>query len=160
MDLGAIFNPFLVFSILMIAFNRIGLVPDEEFQDPFSSTNGLPTSTGYFLESIRNKFRFDFSSATVILLIVSSFVSFFLVIRRARGILFEVMTTKEEIKHLEKVRKIFLKYCKEGTYTDIDYSKNRLSESKKTNIFSNLVKYGPMVSMIIPAVLAILYIMF
>jgi hypothetical protein len=86
-------------------------------------------------------------------------VSFFLVIRRARGILFEVMTTKEEIKHLERVRKVFLKYCKEGTYTEINYSKNRLSESKKTSIFANLVKYGPGVSMIIPAILAILYIM-
>lgn len=135
------------------------MLSDEDFQDPFSSTNGTPTSTGYFLESIRNKFSFDFSSATVILLIVSSFVSFFLVIRRARGILFEVMTTKEEIKHLEKVRKVFLKYCKEGFYTDIDYSKNRLAESQKTKIFANIVKYGPMVSLIIPAILAILYIM-
>ncbi len=159
MNLSAIFNPFLVFSILMIVFNRIGMLSDEDFQDPFSSTNGTPTSTGYFLESIRNKFSFDFSSATVILLIVSSFVSFFLVIRRARGILFEVMTTKEEIKHLEKVRKVFLKYCKEGFYTDIDYSKNRLAESQKTKIFANIVKYGPMVSLIIPAILAILYIM-
>lgn len=158
MDLSAIFNPFLVFSFLMIVFNRIGMLSDEDFQDPFSSTNGLPTSTGYFLESIRNKFNFDFSSATVLLLIVSSFVSFFLVIRRARGILFEVMTTKEEIKHLEKVRKVFLKYCKEGTYTDINYSKNRLSESPKTKIFANLVKYGPIVSVTIPALLAIFYI--
>jgi YegS/Rv2252/BmrU family lipid kinase len=159
MDLGAIFNPFLVFSILMIIFNRIGMLSDEDFQDPFSSTNGTPTSTGYFLESIRRKFTIGFSQATVLLLVVSSFVSFFLVIRRARGILFEVMTTKEEIKHLERVRKVFLKYCKEGTYTEINYSKNRLSESKKTSIFANLVKYGPGVSMIIPAILAILYIM-
>ncbi|MFX0014719.1 MAG: diacylglycerol/lipid kinase family protein [Promethearchaeota archaeon] len=159
MDLSAIFNPFLVFSVLMILFNYIGMLSEEEYQDPFSSTNGTPTSTGYFLESIQRKFSFDFSSATLILLIVSSFVSFFLVIRRARGILFEVMTTKEEIKHLEKVRKVFLKYCKEGAYEDIDYTKNRLSESEKTRIFTNLVKYGPMVSMIIPALLAILYIM-
>lgn len=159
MDLSALFNPFLVFSILMIVFNRIGMLSDEDFQDPFSSIEGIPTSTGYFLESIRNKFSIGFSQATVLLLVVSSFVSFFLVIRRARGILFEVMTTKEEIKHLEKVRKVFLKYCKEGTYTDINYSKNRLSESKKTNIFANLVKFGPMVSLIIPALLAILYIM-
>jgi tetrahydromethanopterin S-methyltransferase subunit B len=86
-------------------------------------------------------------------------VSFFLVIRRARGILYEVMTTKEEIKHLEKVRKIFLKSCKEGTYDDVSYFKNRVSESKKTKIFANLVKYGPMVSLIIPAILAIMYIM-
>jgi len=159
MDLSAIFNPFLVFSILMIVFNRIGMLSDEDFQDPFSSTNGIPTSTGYFLESIRNKLSIGFSQATVLLLVVSSFVSFFLVVRRARGILFEVMTTKEEIKHLEKARKVFLKYCKEGTYTDITYSKNRLSESKKTNIFANIVKYGPFISMIIPAILAILYIM-
>ena len=69
------------------------------------------------------------------------------------------MTTKEEIKHLEKVRKVFLKYCKEGTYEDIDYTKNRVSESKKTRMFANLVKYGPLVSMIIPALLAIVYIL-
>ena len=159
MDLAAIFNPFLVFSILMIFFNWIGTLPDEEFQDPFISTNGVPTSTGYFLESIRSKFSFDFSSATLILLIVSSFVSFFLVIRRARGILYEVMTTSEEIKHREKVRKVFLKYCKEGDYEEINYSKNRLSESPKTNLFANIVKFGPMVSMVIPALLAIFYIM-
>ncbi|MFX0065507.1 MAG: diacylglycerol/lipid kinase family protein [Candidatus Hermodarchaeota archaeon] len=159
MDLGAIFNPFLVFSILMIIFNRIGALSDEDFQDPFSSTNGIPTSTGYFLQSLRNKFNFDFSSATVLLLIVSSFLSFFIVIRRARGILFEVMTTREEIRHLERVRKVFLKYCKVGTYEDINYSKNRLSESQKTKVFANLVKYGPMVSMIIPAILALLYIL-
>ncbi len=158
MDLSAIINPFLIFSVLMIIFNKIKVLSDEEFQDPFTSTNGTPTSTGYFLESIQRKFSLGFSSATQILLIVSSFVSFFLVIRRARGILFEVMTTKEEIKHLEKVKKVFLKYCKEGTYTDIDYSKNRLSESKKTKMFANLVKYGPMVSMIIPVLLAIMYI--
>ncbi len=155
MDMSAIFNPYLIFSMLMIFFNWIGALSDEEFEDPFSSANGRPTSTGYFMQSIRKKFSFDFSSATVLLLVISSFVSFFLVIRRARGILFEVMTTKEEIKHLEKVRKVFLKYCKEGDYTEIKYSKNRLSESKKTKIFSNLVKYGPMVSMIIPALLAI-----
>ncbi|MFX0125191.1 MAG: diacylglycerol/lipid kinase family protein [Candidatus Hodarchaeota archaeon] len=159
MDLSAIFNPFLVFSLLMILFHNIGMISDEEYQDPFTSTNGTPTSTGYFLESIQRKFQFDFSSATIILLIVSSFVSFFLVIRRARGILYEVMTTKEEINHLEKVRKVFLKYCKEGTYTDIDYTKNRLTESEKTTAFTTLVKYGPMVSMIIPALLAIVYIM-
>ena len=86
-------------------------------------------------------------------------MSFFLVIRRARGILFEVMTTKEEIKHREKVRKVFLKYCKEGTYTEINYSKRRLSESRKTTIFSNLVKYGPLVSMIFPALIAIFIIL-
>ncbi|MFW9997095.1 MAG: hypothetical protein ACFFD4_33940 [Candidatus Odinarchaeota archaeon] len=143
----------------MILFNYIGMVSDEDFQDPFSSTNGTPTSTGYFLQYIQRKFQLGFSSATSILLIISCFVSFFLVIRRARGILFEVMTTKEEIKHLEKVRKVFLKYCKEGNYEDIDYTKNRLSESKKTKIFANLVKYGPMVSMIIPAILAILFVL-
>ena len=104
------------------------------------------------------KFDFDFSSAATVLLLVSTMVSFFLVIRRARGILFEVMTTKEEIKHRRNVRKVFLKYCKEGDYTDIDYTKNRLSESPKTKIFANLVKYGPLVSVIIPAILAILYI--
>jgi diacylglycerol kinase (ATP) len=158
MDLSAIFNPFLVFTILMIIFNRIGMLSDTDFQDPFSSIEGFPTSTGYFLESIQNKFTIGFSQAMGLLLIVSSFVSFFLVIRRARGILFEVMTTKEEIKHREKVKKVFLKYCKEGDYVDIEYTKNRLSESKKTKIFANLVKYGPMVSMIIPAILAILYV--
>jgi len=159
MDLSASFNPFLVFSVLMILFNSIGALSDEEYQDPFTSTNGTPTSTGYFLESIQRKFKFDFSSATIILLIVSSFVSFFIVIRRARGILYEVMTTKEEIKHLGNVRKVFLKYCKEGDYTDIDYSKNRLTESEKTSAFTTIVKYGPMVSMIIPALLAIIYVM-
>ncbi|GAG17472.1 unnamed protein product, partial [marine sediment metagenome] len=158
MDLGAIFNPFLIFSLLMILFNNIGMLSDEDFQDPFSSTNGTPTSTGYFFESIQRKFKLGFSSATSILLIISCLVSFFLVIRRARGILYEVMTRKEEMKHLEKVRTLFLKNCKEGTYTDINYSKNRLSESKNTIIFTNLVKYGPMVSAIIPAILAILFI--
>ena len=69
------------------------------------------------------------------------------------------MTTKEEIKHLEKVRKVFLKYCKEGTNSDINYSKNRLSESEKTKYFTTLVKYGPMVSAIIPALLAIMFIL-
>ena len=159
MEMSAIFNPFLIFSVLMILFNNIGLLKDEDYQDPFSSTNGTPTSTGYFLESIQRKFKMGFSSATSILLIISSFVSFFLVIRRARGILYEVMTSKEEMKHLEKVRTLFLKNCKEGTYTDINYSKNRLSESKNTNIFANLVKYGPIVSAIIPAILAILFIL-
>ncbi|MHA2332859.1 MAG: diacylglycerol/lipid kinase family protein [Candidatus Hodarchaeales archaeon] len=159
MDLSAIFNPFLAFSILMTFFNWIGVLPDADFQNPFSSIEGIPTSTGYFLASIRNKFNIDFSSATILLLVVSTFVSFFLIIRRARGILYEVKTTKEEIKHFEKVQKVFLKYCREGTYEDISYSKNRLSESKKTKIFANLVKYGPMVSVIIPALLAILYIM-
>ena len=159
MDLSASFNPFLVFSLLMVLFRNIGMISEEEYQDPFTSTNGTPTSTGYFLESIQRKFQFDFSSAMIILLIVSSFVSFFLVIRRARGILYEVMTTKEEIKHKEKVRKVFLKYCKEGTYTDIDYEKNRLTESERTTAFTTVVKYGPMVSMVIPALLAIIYIM-
>ena len=159
MDLSASFNPFLVFSLLMVLFRNIGMISEEEYQDPFTSTNGTPTSTGYFLESIQRKFQFDFSSAMIILLIVSSFVSFFLVIRRARGILYEVMTTKEEIKHMEKVRKVFLKYCKEGTYTDIDYEKNRLTESERTTAFTTVVKYGPMVSMVIPALLAIIYIM-
>ena len=159
MDLSAIINPFLIFSALMIFFKEIGALSDEEFQDPFASTNGTPTSTGYFVESLRRKFTIDFSSATLILLIVSTCVSFFLIIRRARGILFEVMTTKEEIKHLGNVRKIFLRYCKEGDYTDINYSKNRLSESKKTKTFANLVKYGPMVSAIIPALLAIIFIL-
>ena len=37
------------------------------------------------------------------------------------------MTTKEELKHQEKVKKVFLKYCKEGDYNDINYTKNRLS---------------------------------
>ncbi len=159
MDLSALFNPFLVFSLFMIIFNRIGILSDEEFIDPFKSIEKIPTSTGYFLESIQKKFRVDFSSATLLLFVVSSFVSFFLVIRRARGILFEVMTTKEEIKHLEKVKKVFLKYCKEGTYTDINYTRNRLSDSRKTKIFANLVKFGPIVSMIIPGLLAILYIL-
>jgi YegS/Rv2252/BmrU family lipid kinase len=160
MDLSAIFNPFLAFSGLMILFHELNLIPDADFIDPFKSIEGIPTSTGYFLESIQRKFNFDFSSAMLLLLIVSSCVSFFLVIRRARGILFEVMTTKEEIKHRENVRKVFLKYCKEGPYYhDIDYTKNRLSESKRTKTFANVVKYGPLISVIIPAILAILYIL-
>jgi len=159
MDLSALFNPFLIFSLMLIIFNRIGILSDVDFKDPFKSIDKIPTSTGYFLESIQEKFRFDFSSATLLLFVVSSCVSFFLVIRRARGILFEVMTMKEEIKHLEKVKKVFLKYCKEGTYTDIDYTRNRLSDSRKTKIFANLVKFGPIVSMIIPGLLAIVYIL-
>jgi hypothetical protein len=159
MDLSAIINPFLVFSGLMILFKEIDWISEEDFQDPFKSTDGTPTSTGYFMESIKRKFSMNFSSATFILLLVSSAVSLFLVLRRARGILYEVMTTKEEIKHLEKVRKVFLKYCKEGNYSDIDYTKNRVSESKKTKIFANLVKFGPIVSLIIPAILAILFIL-
>jgi hypothetical protein len=159
MDLSAIINPFLVFSLLMIIFKEIGALAEEDFLDPFTFADGIPTSTGYFLKSIQKKFSMNFSSAMMILLLFSSMVSFFLVIRRARGILYEVMTTKEEIKHLEKVRKVFLRYCKEGTYRDIDYTKNRVSESKKTKTFANIVKYGPIVSLIIPAILAILFIL-
>ena len=159
MDLSAIFNPFLIFSVLMIFFKEVGAIAEEEYQDPFKSTNGTPTSSGYFMESVRRKFNTSLSSATTILFLVSTSISLFLVLRRARGIIYEVMTTKEEIKHLESVRKVFLKYCKEGTYTDIHYTKNRLTESKKAKTFATLVKYGPIVSAIIPVLIAIFFIL-
>ncbi len=157
MQIAATFNPFLVYMVVMYILNSTEIVQDEYYEDPLADLSNIPSSVDFFASDFQVKFGLSFSEMVVFLFLVSFFISSFLVIRGEKGIMYEFLTTKNEKKHLEEIEKAFIGYYKDKGYEEVNYIKNRISESPKLNSLAYLMKFSPIFSIIIPVVLAVIF---
>ncbi len=95
---------------------------------------------------------------TPLIILVSCLIAFFLVFRRARVVIFEILTEKDEKTRIRKSKRKLLGYYMDQGYSDVIYEKNRISETSKLKKFAWLAKWGPLIAFILPIILAISYI--
>lgn len=95
---------------------------------------------------------------TPLLILVSTLIAFFLVFRRARIVIFEILTEKDEKTRIRRSKRKLLGYYMDKGYSDVIYEKNRISETSKLNKFAWLAKWGPLIAFILPIILAISFI--
>ena len=93
-----------------------------------------------------------------LLILVSTLIAFFLVFRRARVVIFEILTEKDEKTRIRKSKRKLLGYYMDKGYSDVIYEKNRISESSKLKKFAWFAKWGPLIAFILPIILAITFI--
>jgi hypothetical protein len=157
MQIAATFNPLLVYMAIMYVLNSTEIVQDEHYEDPLADPSNIPSSTDFFASDFQMKFDLSFSEIAVFLFMVSFFISLFLVMRQEKEIIYELLTTKNEEKHLEKIEEAFLGYYKDKRYEEVNYIKSRISESPKMISLAYLVKFSPILSFVIPVVLAVFF---
>ena len=157
MQIAATFNPFLIYMAVMYILNSAEIVHDEYYEDPLADLSNIPSSVDFFASDFQLKFSLGFVEIAVFLFLVSFIISLFLVIRGEKGIMYELLTKKDEKRHLDEIEKAFIGYYKDRGYEEVNYIKNRVSESPKLNSLAYLIKFSPIVSFIIPVVLAIIF---
>jgi hypothetical protein len=157
MQIAATFNPFLVYMAVMYILNSTETVQDEYYEDPLAEPSNIPSSVDFFASDFQMKFGLSFVEMTVFLFLISFLISLFLVIRGEKGIIYELLTTKGEKKHLEEIEKAFIGYYKDKGYEEVNYIKSRVSESPKLNFLAYLMKFSPILSFIIPVVLVVIF---
>lgn len=158
MQLSATFNPFLVYVVIIYVLNETEIIHDEHYEDPFNDLSNIPSSVDFFAADFQRKFDLSFSEMALFLLIISFCILIFLVIRREKEIMFEFLTLRDEKKYLEKIAKAFIGYYEDKGIEEVNYIKTRFSESPKLNVLSYLVKLSPILSFVIPVILAIIFI--
>lgn len=157
MQIAATFNPFLVYMAIIYFLNSTEIVHDEHYEDPLADLSNIPSSIDFFASDFQMKFGLSFSEMVVFLFLISFFISLFLVIRREKGIMYELLTTKDENKYLEEIEKAFIGYYNDKGYEEVNFIKSRISESPKLNFLAYLVKFSPILSFVIPVVLAVIF---
>ncbi|MFX0181910.1 MAG: hypothetical protein ACFE95_02410 [Candidatus Hodarchaeota archaeon] len=157
MQIAATFNPFLVYMAIMYILNETETVHDEHYENPLADLSNIPSSVDFFASDFQMKFGLSFSEMAIFLFLISFFISLFLVIRREKWIMYEFLTTNDEKKYLEEIDKAFIGYYNDKGYEEVNYIKSRFSESPKLNFFAYLVKFSPILSFVIPVVLAVIF---
>ncbi|MFX0124360.1 MAG: hypothetical protein ACFFAE_12030 [Candidatus Hodarchaeota archaeon] len=157
MQIAATFNPFLVYMAIMYILNSMEIVHDEYYEDPLADLSNIPSAADFFASDFQMKFNLSFAEMAVFLFLVSFFISLFLVIRGEKEVIYELLTIKEEGKFLEEIDEAFIGYYKDKGYEEVNYIKNRVSESPKLIYLTYLVKLSPILSFLIPLVLAMIF---
>ena len=157
MQIAATFNPLLVYMALMYILNSTEIVQDEYYEDPLADLSNIPSSADFFASDFQMKFDLSFSEMAVFVFLVSFCISLFLIIRQEKEIIYELLTTKNEKKHLEEIEEAFIGYYKDEGYEEVNYIKSRISESPKLNYLAYLVKFSPIFSFVIPVILAVIF---
>ncbi len=157
MQIAATFNPFLVYMAIMYILNSAEIVHDEHYENPLADLSNIPSSIDFFAYDFQIKFGLSFSEIAVLLFLISFSISFFLLIRREKWIMYELLTSKEEKIFLEEIKEAFIGYYKDKGYEEVNYIKSRISESPKLNYLVYLAKFSPLISFVIPVVLAIIF---
>jgi hypothetical protein len=139
--------------------NALGLT-DVDFNTIIDGSNFEGNSMSEFLAaSYLTKFAEITEIITPLLVLISSAMAFFLVFRRARSVIFEIQGEKEETKNIKKFQRTLLGYHLDQGYMEIDYSKDRVSDSKNLQRIGWLSKWGPLFAFVIPIGLALVYIL-
>jgi hypothetical protein len=159
LQIAATVNPFLVYMAIMYILNSTDIVQDEYYENPLADPSDIPSSADFFASDFQMKFNFTFSEIAVLLFLVSFLISCFFVIRGEKEIIYELLTTKDENKYLEEIEEAFIGYYRDKGYEEVNYIKNRYSQSPKLNFLAYLVKFSPIVSFIIPVVLAVVFLL-
>ena len=157
MQIAATFNPFLIYMAIMYILNSTEIVHDEHYEDPLVDLSNIPSAADFFASDFQVKFNLSFTEMVVFLFVVSFFISVFLVIRGEREIMYEFLNAKDEEKHLETLEEAFLGYYKDKGYGEVNYIKNRFSESPKLVYLTYLMKFSPIISLAIPVVFAVIF---
>ncbi|MFX1286510.1 MAG: hypothetical protein ACFFB5_22935 [Promethearchaeota archaeon] len=152
-------NPIFFYGSTLWFLTMIGLTDIEVF-DAFENTNNH--GTGTMIELLGNHYQSKFTLLqeyiAPLLILIAGSISFFLVIRRAKSIIFEVQTEKQQKKNIEKLKRIFIGYYLDDGYNQIDYTENRITSSPKLMWLARIIKYGPIVSVVLPISLAIIFV--
>ncbi len=158
-NLTATYNPMYFYGSTFFLLNALGLT-DVDLPTIVAESNFEGESMSEFMAaSYLSKFAEIKEIITPLLVIISGAIAFFLVFRRARTVIFEIQGTKEESKNLTKFKRTLVGYYLDQGYTEVIYSKNRVSDSKKLRRIGWLSKWGPLFAFIIPIVLALVYIL-
>ena len=154
-------NPIFFYGSTLWFLYMIGFTDIDVF-DAIENTDNQGTNS--MIELLANHYQSKFALIqdyiAPFLLLVAGSISFFLVIRRARSIIFEVQTEKEQKKNLEKIKRNFISYYLDDGYSQVEYTENRLTSSPKLKWLARVIKYGPIISVILPIFLAILFVVF
>ena len=130
------------------------------FDNVFKDTENQ--RSGSMIELLANHYQSKFASIqdfiAPLLILIAFSISFFLMVRTARKIIFEVQTEKEQKKNIEKIKRTFIEYYLDEGYSQVDYTENRLTSSSKLEWLARFTKYGPIVSVILPISLAIIFV--
>jgi hypothetical protein len=157
-NLTATYSPMYFYGSTFFLLNALGLTDvDISTMMAESDFEGRSMSE-FFAASYLTKFTEIKEVITPILIVVSSAIAFFLVFRRARTVIFEIQGKKEEKKNIRNFKRKILGYYLDKGYTEVAYSKNRVSDSKNLRRIGWLSKWGPLFAFIIPILLAVIYI--
>ncbi|MHA1996185.1 MAG: hypothetical protein ACW97Z_16750 [Candidatus Hodarchaeales archaeon] len=158
-NLTATYNPMYFYGSTIFLLNALGLT-DVDFNTIIDGSNFEGNSMSEFLAaSYLTKFAEITEIITPLLVLISSAMAFFLVFRRARSVIFEIQGEKEETKNIKKFQRTLLGYHLDQGYMEIDYSKDRVSDSKNLQRIGWLSKWGPLFAFVIPIGLALVYIL-
>ncbi|MHA1945509.1 MAG: hypothetical protein ACW97W_05320 [Candidatus Hodarchaeales archaeon] len=158
-NIFGMYNPIFFYGSTLWILTMLGFADIEVFK-AFNNTENL--GTGSMLELLANHFQAKFgliqSFVIPFLILVAGSISFFLVIRRARSILFELQTEREQSKNIEKIKRTLISYYFDEGYSKVEYTEKRIISSTKLVWLARITKYGPIVSVILPISLAFMFI--
>ncbi len=154
------YNPIFFYGTTLWILSMLGLTDVEEAFNVFenSENNGTGSMVELMATHFQSKFVLIQDFIAPFLILVAGSISFFLIVRRARAILFEIQTEKEQSKTIEKIKKTLLSYYLDEGYSQVEYTENRIASSPKLKWLARLTKYGPIFSVILPISLAIIVI--
>ncbi|UCG01548.1 MAG: hypothetical protein JSW11_18285 [Candidatus Heimdallarchaeota archaeon] len=152
----ATYNPILFYGTTLWILSELGFTDIEVFDVLENSENIETTSMMELLgHHYQSKFGLIQSVLAPLLIIIAASISFFLVIRSARKIIFEIQTEKEQTKNIEKTKRTLIGYYLDKGYSQTIYTENRVSSSSKMIWLARITKYGPIISVVLPIALAI-----
>ncbi|MFX0123289.1 MAG: hypothetical protein ACFFAE_06585 [Candidatus Hodarchaeota archaeon] len=154
-------NPIFFYGSTLWFLSMIGIIDIKVFEDfDNSQTDGSASMIELMANHYQSKFALIQEVLAPFLLLVACSVSFFLVIRSARKIIFEVQTEKEQEKNIKNIKKTLISHYFDEGYSEVKYRENRITASTKLIWLARIIKYGPIVSVALPILLAILFVIF
>lgn len=157
-NLTATYNPMYFYGSTLFLLKALGLTDVDPFSSPENSEFQGNSMTELLATTFLTKYNAIAEIITPLIILVSSLIAFFLVFRRARVVIFEILTEKDEKSRIRKSKRKLLGYYMDKGYSDVIYEKNRISETSKLKKFAWLAKWGPLIAFILPIILAISFI--
>lgn len=152
-------NPIFFYGSTLWFLTMLGITDIDVFE-AFEDTENQ--GTGSMIELMANQYQSKFALIqdfiAPLLILIAFSISFFLIVRTARSIIFEVQTEKEQKKNIEKIKRTLIGYYLDEGYSQVEYTENRLASSPKLEWLARFTKYGPIVSVVLPISLAIIFV--
>ena len=152
-------NPIFFYGQTLWMLKMLGITDIDVFEPSENSEIQVTESmVGLLANHYQSKFALVQSFIAPLLILLAFSISFFLIIRSARSILFEIQSEKEQMKNIEKVKRTLIGYYLDEGYSQAEYTENRIATSTKLKWLARITKYGPIVSVILPISLAIIFV--
>lgn len=151
-NLTATYNPMYFYGSTLFLLKGLGLTEHGPESLAGSSMSEILAT------SFLTKYSAITEIITPLIILVSSLIAFFLVFRRARVMIFEILTEKDEKTRIRKTKRKLKGYYMDKGYSDVIYEKNRISETSKLKKFAWLAKWGPLLAFILPIIMALTFI--